>query len=180
MLYVPWLFFLKASAEVESADHLYPVEDGVSFTIGFDGRPFPSLAGPSKAPQWVLIAPHRGGWWIPVRITPAKVRLFPTVCNSCPELREGQKNLHILQITDDRILPIIRGSKFKYIIIIYLLLYGGWQSQVWKSVNCKNCYESDIDMSILEIRHCRAYSWCPSVRSTFPDSPYLKRPLDSK
>ena len=25
---MPWLFFLKASAEVESADHLYPVEDG--------------------------------------------------------------------------------------------------------------------------------------------------------
>ena len=60
-------------------------------------------------------------------------------------------------------LPLRRGQKFKY--IIYLLLYGGWQSQVWKSVNCKNCYESDIDMSILEIRHCRAYSWCPSVRS---------------
>ena len=26
---MPWLFFLKAKAEVESADHLYPVEDGV-------------------------------------------------------------------------------------------------------------------------------------------------------
>ena len=26
---MPWLFFLKASAEVESADHLYAVEDGV-------------------------------------------------------------------------------------------------------------------------------------------------------
>ena len=25
---MPWLFFLKARAEVESADHLYPVEDG--------------------------------------------------------------------------------------------------------------------------------------------------------
>ena len=28
---MPWLFFLKASAEVESADHLYAVEDGVRF-----------------------------------------------------------------------------------------------------------------------------------------------------
>ena len=27
----------------------------------------------------------------------------------------------------------------KYKLIIYLFLYGGWQSQVWKTVNCKNC-----------------------------------------
>ena len=55
-----------------------------------------------------------------------ELRLFPTVCNSCPELREGQKNLHILQITDDRILPIIRGSKFKYIkLYIYFFMADG-------------------------------------------------------
>ena len=89
-------------------------------------RCFSTILGSSKALQWVLIAPHRGDWWIPVRITPAKVRLFPTVCNSCPELREGQKNLHILQITDDRICPIRRGSKFKYIIFyIYFFMADG-------------------------------------------------------
>ena len=41
----------------------------------------------------------------------------------CPELREGQKNLHILQITDDRILPLRRGQKFKYRIKLYIYFF---------------------------------------------------------
>ena len=39
---MPWLFFLKASAEVESADHLYPVEDGFR-------KQYADFGGESKA-----------------------------------------------------------------------------------------------------------------------------------
>ena len=44
---MPWLFFLKASAEVESADHLYAVEDGVRFDNRIStGDHFRALLGP--------------------------------------------------------------------------------------------------------------------------------------
>ena len=138
---MPWLFFLKASAEVESADHLYPVEDGFrkQYT-DFGGETKRQQVNRSKSVgvglryryryrlQASSMSPHRSSSraMVLLRNHAAKLLPFRHVWISCPELREGQKNLHILQFTDDRILPIRRGSKFKY--IIYLLLYGGWQS----------------------------------------------------
>ena len=114
---MPWLFFLKASAEVESADHLYAVEDGVRF----DNRiRWATISEPHRALKGSSMSPHRSSSRAMdlLRNHAAKLLSFRHVWNSCPELREGQKNLHILQITDDRILPIIRGSKFKYINFI--------------------------------------------------------------
>ncbi|MDD6472496.1 MAG: hypothetical protein PUF62_05605 [Bacteroidales bacterium] len=62
---MPWLFFLKASAEVESADHLYAVEDGFRFDNRIPtGDHFRASPGPQRLlneSSSLLIAPHRGG-----------------------------------------------------------------------------------------------------------------------
>ena len=124
-----------------------------------------------KAPQWVLIAPHRSERFWPGKRLPfammhllrnhaAKLLLFSQIRNSCPELRNifprccgfydfyqdylenntpytinhtpihhqpyantPYTNLHILQFTDDRILPIIRGQNFKYINYLYIYFF---------------------------------------------------------
>ena len=45
-------------------------------------------------------------------------------------------NLHILQFTDDRILPIIRGQNFKYINIYIFISLCPMAVYVWQTANC--------------------------------------------
>ena len=54
--YVPRLFFLKARAEVESADHLYAVEDGVRFDNRIQRA---TISEPCWALKGSSMSPHR-------------------------------------------------------------------------------------------------------------------------
>ena len=108
---------IRAMVVFPQSQHYPPQRGGTLVTAGRRPADIQSstINHQSSTPSLLLIrllkgssmSPHRSSSraMVLLRNHAAKLLPFRHVWISCPELREGQKNLYILQFTDDRICP---------------------------------------------------------------------------